>query len=123
MRAPNPATMSAATPPETTFEQAMERLEEIVGAMESDRMPLEEMVDSYEEGMRLLQQCRQQIKDTRQRIELIGLKADGRAELTSFDPDQVEPAEDKPRSTAPARRRPAPSKPESSDADDEIRLF
>jgi len=115
--------MSAATPPETTFEQAMERLEEIVGAMESDRMPLEEMVGSYEEGMRLLQQCRQQIKDTRQRIELIGLKADGRVELTSFDPDQVEAAEDKTRSATPARRRPAPSKPESSDADDEIRLF
>ncbi len=123
MRAPIPATMSAANPPETTFEQAMERLDEIVAAMESDRMPLDEMVDSYEEGMKLLQQCRQQIKTTRQRIESISLKADGKAELTNFDPDQVEAAEDKLRFAAPTRRRPTPTKPESSEADDEIRLF
>ena len=117
--------MSAVPPPDISFEQAMERLEEIVSSMESDRMPLDEMVGSYEEGMTLLQVCRQRIETARQRIELIHLKADGKAELAAFEPGKDDSAENKPRPSAPAaRRRPAaPSRPESSGGGDEIRLF
>ncbi len=119
--------MSAATPPDISFEQAMERLEEIVSTMESDRMPLDEMVGSYEEGMRLLQVCRQRIEQARQRIEIINIKADGKAETTTFDPSKEDTSEDKPRASAPAaRRRPAPApapKPDAGGEDDEIRLF
>jgi exodeoxyribonuclease VII small subunit len=119
--------MSAAPPPDISFEQAMERLEEIVGSMESDRMPLDEMVGSYEEGMKLLQVCRQRIEQARQRIEVINIKADGKAETASFDPGKEDFSEDKPRASAPAaRRRPAPApapKPEANGEDDEIRLF
>lgn len=115
--------MSNAPSPEISFEQAMDRLEEIVGSMESDRMPLDEMVTAYEEGMMLLQCCRQRIETARQRIESITLKADGKAELAAFEPGRDEPAaaEDKSR-TAAVRRRPAP-RPESEDGGDEIRLF
>jgi exodeoxyribonuclease VII small subunit len=113
--------MSAASTPELSFEQAMERLEEIVGSMESDRMPLDEMVTSYEEGMKLLQRCRQRIENARQRIESISLKADGRAELAPFEPGKDEPAAEDKSKTA-ARRRPA-ARPETEDVGDEIRLF
>lgn len=114
--------MSTPTNHETSFEQAMERLEEIVSAMESDRMPLDEMVTSYEEGMTLLQICRQRIEHARQRIETIGLTADGKAELTAFDPAKAaEPAEDK--TKTPARRRPAPAKTDAEEISDDIRLF
>lgn len=114
--------MSAAPNHETSFEQAMERLEEIVSAMESDRMPLDEMVGSYEEGMKLLQVCRQRIENARQRIETISLGADGKAELSAFDPSKAaEPADDK--AKAPARRRPAPAKAEAEEPSDDIRLF
>jgi exodeoxyribonuclease VII small subunit len=112
--------MSSVTNQETSFEQAMERLEEIVSAMESDRMPLDEMVTSYEEGMTLLQICRQRIEHARQRIETIGLTADGKGELTAFDPTKVaEPADDK--TKTPARRRIA--KAETEQISDDIRLF
>lgn len=112
--------MSTAAKHETSFEQAMERLEEIVSAMESDRMPLDEMVGSYEEGMKLLQICRQRIENARQRIETISLGADGKAELTAFDPAKTaEPAEAK----APARRRPAAAKTDAEETSDDIRLF
>ncbi|MES2596671.1 MAG: exodeoxyribonuclease VII small subunit [Verrucomicrobiota bacterium] len=119
--------MSAATPSDISFEQAMERLEEIVGTMESDRMPLDEMVGSYEEGMKLLQVCRQRIEQARQRIEIINIKGDGKAETAPFEIGREDSAEEKPRSSAPAaRRRPAPApapRPEASGEDDEIRLF
>jgi exodeoxyribonuclease VII small subunit len=78
---------------ETSFEQAMERLEEIVSAMESDRMPLDEMVSSYEEGMKLLQVCRQRIDNARQRIETISLNPEGKAEITPFDAGKSAEAE------------------------------
>ena len=43
----------------------MSRLDEIVGAMETDRMPLEEMIRSYEEGIGLLKNCRQRLDGAR----------------------------------------------------------
>jgi len=114
--------MSApATPTEPTFEQAMDRLDEIVSAMEGDRMPLDEMVVSYEEGMKLLQVCRARIETARRRVEQISSGNDGKAELTPFEPGTADTAEDKPKSAAPVRRR--AGKAETGEASDEIRLF
>ncbi len=104
---------------EPSFEQAMERLEEIVALMEGDRMPLDEMVTSYEEGMRLLQICRQRIDSARQRVEAIALNAEGKATLAPFEPVSGEPADDKPKA-APRRR---PVRPEAEPESDDIRLF
>lgn len=132
----NPVTfrLMSQTPAELTFEQAMERLDEIVSSMESERMPLEEMVASYEEGARLLKMCRSRIDSARHRVDLITQRANSpEAELEPFDP-QEEPAEmpaempaagkasartttATPTTTAP-RRKSAPS-PD----DDDIRLF
>lgn len=114
--------MSSAPSPEISFEQAMDRLEEIVGSMESDRMPLDEMVTAYEEGMVLLQRCRQRIESARQRIESISLRADGKADLAAFEPGKDEPAAAEDKSRTSVRRRPAP-RPETEDDGDEIRLF
>lgn len=114
-------------PDEPSFEDAMERLESIVSAMEGERMPLEEMVQSYAEGARLLKQCRQRIEAARQRVELItaDLEGTGKAVLSVFDESSAEAAAEpapKPR-TGNARRTPA--KPASDDdaGDDDIRLF
>jgi len=112
--------MTSITPQETTFEQAMDRLEEIVSTMESDRMPLDEMVTSYEEGMKLLQVCRQRIDSARHRIETISLNSDGKAEITSFDPAKTASLSPEVKS-APAQRR--STKPTADDTSDDIRLF
>ena len=118
-------------PDELSFEDAMERLEEIVSAMEGERMPLEEMVQSYGEGAKLLRQCRQRIEAARQRVELITADLDGpgpgKATLSTFDETAAEPAAEsnaKPRSSSSGNTRRAPAKPAPDDAgDDEIRLF
>lgn len=63
-----PASPSSA--PEPSFEEAMERLEEIVSAWRVSVCRWE-MVQSYAEGAQLLKVCRQRIEVARQRVELI----------------------------------------------------
>jgi len=114
--------MSASQPSDISFEQAMERLEEIVAQMEGDRLPLDEMVASYEEGMRLLKVCRQRIENARRRVEIITADAEGKATTAAFDPALAEASlpEEKSRPASPARRK----KPVESEEDpDDIRLF
>jgi exodeoxyribonuclease VII small subunit len=112
-------------PDAPSFEDAMERLEEIVSAMEGERMPLEEMVQSYEEGARLLKVCRQRIDAARQRVELItaDLDGSGKAVLSTFDEAAVAEPEAKPASRTTSIRRPAPKPAADDDSGDEIRLF
>ena len=69
-----------------SFESALERLEHIVGEMEGDRLPLEELLGRYEEGTRLVKVCQDRIAAAERRIELISKNAAGGAELGPFDP-------------------------------------
>ena len=115
---------------EVSFEEAMERLEEIVSSMEGERLPLEDMVQSYEEGAKLLRVCRERIDVARQRVELITANLDGggKAALTPFDPAAGSDAESSPPPTETApKQRTAPQatarrKP-TTDDDEDIRLF
>ena len=96
----------------------MSRLDEIVGAMETDRMPLEEMIRSYEEGIALLKNCRQRLDGARRRVELISADLEsGKASTASFDADAA--AEQDDASTA----RQSPPKRRKASEGDEIRLF
>ena len=106
---------------EPSFEDAMQRLDEIVAGMEDGQLSLEEMISSYEDGVRLLKLCRQRIDGARRRVDLISADLEGgKASLTPFDDeaDNDESAEDteKPRSAA-RRRKPAETE------GGEIRLF
>ena len=46
---------------ELTFEQAMERLEEIVTALETGEFPLEESLKLFEEGVKLVKICNKKL--------------------------------------------------------------
>ena len=87
---------------EISFEQAMGELDSIVEQMESDQLPLEELISHYERGAKLLKECENTLNSAKKRLETIkkGDTKDGLA-------------------TQP---RPQNSTPSSSD-DDEIRLF
>ncbi|MCS7312948.1 MAG: exodeoxyribonuclease VII small subunit [Acidobacteria bacterium] len=54
---------------ELTFETALERLRKIVQQLESGSLPLETMLDLYEEGKRLSEFCEQKLQEARRRIE------------------------------------------------------
>ncbi len=87
---PSPA--SALT--ELTFEDAVARVEEIVGLMETDRLPLAEMIARYEEGTALLKICRARIEDAQQKVDLITRRGQqGAVEAQPFTPDETPTAE------------------------------
>src|SRR5688500_1345525 len=81
-------TQAPAENTEHTFESAMQRLEQIVEAMESDQLPLEELIVRYEEGIRLVQVCETKLQAAEKKIELITRKGPGKPELAPFDPEQ-----------------------------------
>lgn len=56
---------------ETSFEDAMKKLEEIVLFLEKGNIPLEKAVEAYEEGMKLKQFCLQKLEDAQLRIEKV----------------------------------------------------
>jgi exodeoxyribonuclease VII small subunit len=78
--AATPGAVAAVAP---TFEQAMDRLEQIVGQMENAKLPLDDLIRCYEEGTRLVKVCNERLLAAEQRIELITRDAAGEVQLTS----------------------------------------
>ena len=91
-----------ATTTSLNFEAAMEELDSLVDQMESEQLPLEELINHYERGAKLLSECESTLKTAKKRLETIK-KGDTKGAAT--------PAA-KTKTTTP-----------SSVDDDEIRLF
>src|SRR5471030_990696 len=53
------------------FEELLGRLELIVGDMENAELPLEKLLASYEEGMRLVKACGDRLTDAEQKVEIL----------------------------------------------------
>ncbi|MDD5349208.1 MAG: exodeoxyribonuclease VII small subunit [Chthoniobacteraceae bacterium] len=97
---------------ETTFETAVERLEAIVAAMESGELPLEELLERYEEGTRLVKLCGEKLAAAEKRIEIVTRNAE--KQTAPFDPNTAVPPPAHPRS-AKGTSKPKPS--------DDVSLF
>ena len=54
-----------------TFEQQMQRLEEIVEILDDGEASLDEMLALYEEGIQRSQSCRQYLEQAEQKVTLI----------------------------------------------------
>lgn len=54
-----------------SFEQAMEKLEDIVARLESGNLPLADMVSAYEEGMVICKHCTSLLDEYGAKIEMI----------------------------------------------------
>ncbi len=67
-----------------SFEDAMQRLDAIVAKLEEDRLPLEEMLARYEEGVALARYCGEKLEAAEQKVRLIAEKADGSVSLEPF---------------------------------------
>ena len=72
-----------------SFEKAMERLETIVGEMESGKMLLEELLLRYEEGMKLVKSCQERLTQAEQKIEIIARDHAGKVTVKEFDPAEA----------------------------------
>jgi exodeoxyribonuclease VII small subunit len=62
---------------EEKFEEAMDKLEEIVRKMESGDLTLEESLKAFEEGIRLSRLCSQKIDEAERRVEVLLKTQDG----------------------------------------------
>ncbi|MEO0508730.1 MAG: exodeoxyribonuclease VII small subunit [Verrucomicrobiota bacterium] len=69
----------------STFEESVERLEELIEAMESGDIPLADLVAKFEEGSKLLKSCQKQLKESEIKIEKLNLKT---GELEPFEEDE-----------------------------------
>ena len=59
------------------FEEALEKLESIVEAMESEELPLELLLARYEEGTRLARVCQSKIEEAELKISKLEKNAAG----------------------------------------------
>ena len=95
---------------ELNFEGAMDRLEKIVEQMESGKLPLEDLIVRYEEGMNLVKICQARLANAEQKIEIIARNSAGKSIVKDFEP-------------TPETTGQAAVTDESEDANDEIKLF
>jgi exodeoxyribonuclease VII small subunit len=65
-----------------TFEQALEKLEAIVSAIEEGQVPLEESIEKYAEGIELVKRCRAILDKAERKIQLLGKAEDGSLTVT-----------------------------------------
>jgi exodeoxyribonuclease VII small subunit len=120
--------MAKTTPPDPAagqlrFEDALQRLEEIVHALEEGDIGLNESLERYEEGIKLLRQSYELLQRAERRIELLsGVDAEGNPITQPFDDtatiDQDEPGQRRRRRSLPqARPATGTSDPLFGDAD------
>ena len=81
----------AAEAPPLPFEQAMQRLEEIVASMESEDLPLETLLARYEEGTRLAGICQAKLAEADTKIQQLEKNLAGEFKLKATA--LAEPAE------------------------------
>ena len=76
------------------FEELLGRLEQIVSVMEGADLPLEKLLSSYEEGMRLVKACGDRLADAEQKVEILsrGAPAAGQGAASGASAPPVSPA-------------------------------
>lgn len=65
---------------EMTFEQKLQSVQEMITGIESGKLPLEDAVKQYEEGMKLLNQLDADLEDMNRRITVLQKGTDGQEE-------------------------------------------
>ncbi|MEA3499724.1 MAG: exodeoxyribonuclease VII small subunit [Candidatus Marinimicrobia bacterium] len=54
-----------------SFEKSIQRLDEIVQLLESDNIPLEEIITYYKEGVEISKYCKKILSDTEKNMKVI----------------------------------------------------
>jgi exodeoxyribonuclease VII small subunit len=66
------------------FEDSLARLEQIVAALESGTLPLEESLKVFEEGVTLARHCGRYLEDAERRIEMLAKDESGTLSTRPF---------------------------------------
>jgi exodeoxyribonuclease VII small subunit len=79
--------------------------------MESGKLPLEDLIVRYEEGMNLVKVCQERLVNAEQKIEIIARNSAGKAIVKDFEPMQE------------SREQGTETADQSESTNDEIKLF
>ncbi|MFD1428078.1 exodeoxyribonuclease VII small subunit [Kroppenstedtia sanguinis] len=77
----------AGLPENLSFEEAMDRLEEVVEHLESGEVPLEESIRLFEEGMKLSRYCGEKLEKMEQHVEML-VQENGEWVKKPFQPEE-----------------------------------
>lgn len=66
-----------------SYEQALERLSQIIRAMENEKIPLEESLALYEEGVAIVRRLSAELDQAERKIKILQQNAQG--EIVAFD--------------------------------------
>ena len=72
-----------------TFEEALERLEAIVGRLEDPEITLDQTIDLFQEGKTLSELCRAQLMAVEQKVSRLIESEDGEPSLEEFDEEET----------------------------------
>ncbi|MGQ9426834.1 exodeoxyribonuclease VII small subunit [Gilvimarinus sp. F26214L] len=82
--------MPAKTQPTSVdFEQALSKLEALVGKMEAGDLSLEQSLEAFEEGVKLTRECQTQLAQAEQRVKKL-MEENGRVTTVDFQEDGAE---------------------------------
>ena len=70
---------------EIKFEDALKKLEKIVGELEDGGLPLDDALGRYEEGIKLSKLCAKKLELAKKKVEILMKAEDGSVELKPFD--------------------------------------
>lgn len=70
------------------FETSLQKLEEIVSAMEEESIPLEDLLKYYENGNKLIKECESSLQQARKQLEVIRKKSQTDTKTTPSTKDE-----------------------------------
>lgn len=74
---------------EKTFERSLDELEEIVDRLESGEMSLEDSLKLFENGIKLVRNCREKLTSAERRIEMLVKDSNGQLTAVEMDTDAL----------------------------------
>ena len=72
-----------------SFEESMQRLEQIIRAMERGEVALEESLMLFQEGTQLVADCEKLLEDAQLQVKMVLTAADGSPVLEDFADDSL----------------------------------
>lgn len=85
-----PAKAADTAKPGLPFEEALQKLEAVVETMEGDDLPLETLIQRYEEGVKLAQLCQTRLAEAELKISQLEKNAAGELKLKPLAADLAE---------------------------------
>lgn len=72
-----------------SFEEYCVRLEEIAGRLEDEKLPLEESLKLYEEGMKIVNKCNTELANVERKIKILTMGDDGKIEESDISHERL----------------------------------